>query len=57
MPNIYNSMPALIAHRGASAFAPENTAAAIILAAELGATWCEVDVTISADGVDRKSVV
>lgn len=51
MPNIYNSMPALIAHRGASAFAPENTAAAIILAAELGATWCEVDVTISADGV------
>lgn len=51
MPNAYNNMPALIAHRGASAFAPENTAAAIILAAQLGATWCEVDVTISADGI------
>ena len=51
MPNAYNRLPALVAHRGASAFAPENTAAAIILAAELGATWCEVDVTISADGI------
>lgn len=51
MQNAYKSMPALIAHRGAGAFAPENTAAAISLAVELGATWCEVDVTISADGV------
>lgn len=51
MPNAYSSMPAVVAHRGAGAFAPENTAAAVKLAVELGATWCEVDVTISADGV------
>lgn len=51
MPDAYNSMPAVVAHRGAGAFAPENTAAAISLAVELGATWCEVDVTISADGI------
>lgn len=51
MTNAYDHIPALIAHRGASAFAPENTAAAIILAAEQGATWCEVDVALSADGI------
>lgn len=51
MPNVYSSAPSLLAHRGASAYAPENTAAAIRKAAELGATWCEVDVTISADQV------
>ncbi len=41
----------VVAHRGASAHAPENTIAAIRLAAEQGATAVEIDVSISADGV------
>jgi glycerophosphoryl diester phosphodiesterase len=40
-----------IAHRGASAYTPENTLAAIGKAAELGADAVELDVHISADGV------
>ena len=40
----------LIAHRGASARAPENTIAAVELAAKLGATWIETDVRLTADG-------
>ncbi len=44
-------MPAIIAHRGASGSAPENTLAAIRLAAEHGARWIEIDVNISADGI------
>ena len=40
-----------IAHRGASAHAPENTLAAFRLAAELGADMVELDVHVSADGV------
>ena len=44
-------MPKIIAHRGASGSAPENTLAAIRLAAEHGATWIEIDVNISSDGV------
>ena len=40
-----------IAHRGASAHAPENTLAAIVKAAELGADMVEVDLQASADGV------
>lgn len=51
MPKLYSSAPPLLAHRGASAYAPENTASAIRKAAELGATWCEVDVAITADHV------
>lgn len=43
-------MPRIIAHRGASGNAPENTLAAIRLAAEHGATWIEIDVNISRDG-------
>jgi glycerophosphoryl diester phosphodiesterase len=39
-----------IAHRGASAHAPENTLAAIVKAAELGADMVEVDLQASADG-------
>ncbi len=38
------------AHRGASMFAPENTMAAFILAAEQGADWIELDVQESKDG-------
>lgn len=41
----------IIAHRGASGHAPENTLAAIRLAKELGCHWIEVDVTISSDRV------
>ncbi|MEA3334262.1 MAG: glycerophosphodiester phosphodiesterase family protein [Chloroflexota bacterium] len=40
-----------IAHRGASAHAPENTLAAFRRAAELGANAVELDVRVSADGV------
>lgn len=40
-----------IAHRGASAQAPENTLAAIRRAIELGAPWVEVDVQACADGL------
>jgi glycerophosphoryl diester phosphodiesterase len=39
----------MIAHRGASAYAPENTLAAMRLAAKMGATWVEVDVKLTAD--------
>lgn len=42
--------PLVIAHRGASADAPENTAVAFHLAAEQGADWVEFDVRASADG-------
>lgn len=47
----YQQMPRVIAHRGACGMAPENTAAAIRLAAQQAATWVEVDVAISADEV------
>lgn len=40
-----------IAHRGASAQAPENTLAAIRRAIDLGAPWVEVDVQACADGL------
>jgi len=39
-----------IAHRGASAFYPENTLRAFIAAAELGADMCEFDVRMTRDG-------
>ncbi|MCC7360725.1 MAG: hypothetical protein IT317_14685 [Anaerolineales bacterium] len=44
-------LPAVIAHRGASADAPENTLSAFALALEQGADGLELDVTLSADGV------
>lgn len=40
----------IIAHRGASAYAPENTTAAFILAAQMGVTEVELDVQLSRDG-------
>src|SRR5690606_19888430 len=40
----------VIAHRGASAYAPENTIAAFRLAKESGADWFELDCHLSADG-------
>ena len=39
----------IVAHRGASAHAPENTIAAVELAARLGAKWIETDVRLTAD--------
>jgi len=40
----------VIAHRGASADAPENTLAALELAIEQGADWVEIDVQETRDG-------
>ena len=39
----------LIAHRGASAYAPENTVPALRLAAEQGATFVEFDLQLTKD--------
>lgn len=47
--NPYLNLNQVIAHRGASAYAPENTASAIKKAAQMGANWVEVDVNISQD--------
>ncbi|QCX75880.1 Glycerophosphoryl diester phosphodiesterase [Streptomyces sp. YIM 121038] len=43
--------PLVVAHRGASAYAPENTLAAIDKADELGFRWVENDVQRTKDGV------
>ena len=43
--------PRLIAHRGASTLAPENTRASARMAADLGVHGLETDITVSADGV------
>jgi glycerophosphoryl diester phosphodiesterase len=47
---LLNFNPPVIAHRGASAYAPENTLAAFTKAAQLGVKWVEFDVMLSADG-------
>jgi len=39
----------IIAHRGASAYAPENTLAAFRLAIEMNADWFELDCTLTKD--------
>lgn len=46
-----SSTPLIIAHRGASACAPENTLAAFRLAVEQGADGVEFDVQLSKDGL------
>lgn len=43
--------PPVIAHRGASGYAPENTLAAFAKAAQLGIKWVEFDVMLSACGI------
>ncbi len=43
------SKPVIIAHRGYSAKAPENTLAAFIAAERAGCTWVELDIQLSAD--------
>ncbi|WP_217235662.1 glycerophosphodiester phosphodiesterase family protein [Streptomyces sp. AC555_RSS877] len=42
--------PTVVAHRGASAYAPENTLAAVDKAAALGIDWVENDVQRTKDG-------
>lgn len=46
-----NRCPLIIAHRGASAHAPENTLAAFKMAVDAGADGVEFDVQLAADGV------
>lgn len=49
--SLHDERPAvIIAHRGASADAPENTLAAVREAVAAGADWVEIDVQESADG-------
>jgi len=45
------AQPIVIAHRGASGYCPEHTAAAYELAVEQGADFIEPDVVVSRDGV------
>jgi len=49
--HLYPHTPQIIAHRGASAAAPENTLAAFNLAIDLGADAVELDVDMTRDGV------
>jgi glycerophosphoryl diester phosphodiesterase len=51
MTPISERLAPVIAHRGASARAPENTLAALRLAAAEGARWVEFDVKLSRDNV------
>lgn len=46
----FNFNPPVIAHRGASGYAPENTMLSFRKAAQLGIKWVEFDVLQSADG-------
>ncbi len=48
--NWESSAPLVIAHRGASMYAPENTIAAFDLAVEMGADAVELDTMLTADG-------
>jgi glycerophosphoryl diester phosphodiesterase len=49
-PRAGRQKPWLIAHRGASAYAPENTVPAFQLAATQGATFVEFDLRLTKDG-------
>src|SRR6185503_760281 len=44
-------LPQVIGHRGAMAYAPENTLASFREARKRGAAWVEVDVKLTADGL------
>lgn len=50
MTAVITSRPTIIAHRGASAIAPENTLLAFRLAIEAGAGMIETDARLSSDG-------
>lgn len=45
------NIPKVIGHRGAKAYAPENTLESIATAASLGVQWVELDVKLTRDGV------
>lgn len=44
-------IPKIIGHRGACGYAPENTLESINTAADMGATWVELDVKLTKDDV------
>ncbi|QQG35530.1 MAG: glycerophosphoryl diester phosphodiesterase [Micavibrio aeruginosavorus] len=44
-------LPKIIGHRGACGYAPENTLESVKTAADLGATWVELDVKLTKDDV------
>jgi glycerophosphoryl diester phosphodiesterase len=44
-------LPKVIGHRGAMAYAPENTLASFREARRRGATWVEIDIKLTSDGV------
>ncbi|TAJ42645.1 MAG: glycerophosphoryl diester phosphodiesterase [Reyranella sp.] len=44
-------LPKVIGHRGAAAYAPENTLASFREARRRGATWVEIDVKLTRDGI------
>jgi glycerophosphoryl diester phosphodiesterase len=50
LPQANRSRVQVLAHRGASAYAPENTLAAFTLAVEQQADWLELDVQQTSDG-------
>lgn len=50
MTALFDFNPPVIAHRGASAYAPENTMVAFVKAAQLGIKWIEFDVMQAACG-------
>ncbi len=45
------NLPKLIGHRGAAAYAPENTLEAIHTAADMGVEWVELDVKLTKDQI------
>ena len=51
MLSAYTSLPLVIAHRGSSGLAPENTLASLHLAGQQGIKWVEIDVMLSEDGI------
>ncbi len=50
LPNDDETTPHVVAHRGYSSVAPENTLAAVASGWRSGADWVEIDVATSADG-------
>ena len=44
-------LPKVVGHRGAAAYAPENTLESFREAKRRGATWVEIDVKLTADSV------
>ncbi len=44
-------LPIIIGHRGAAAYAPENTLEGLHTAADMGIDWVEFDVKLTTDGV------